>query len=86
MADHCPLCGSRVYSTSTLRWNDALAKMPGPLKAAAMRQMTAQFKPAPEGRWLYAKRDGGALVVHPNQMAQLKSDIDNEVFGEDLED
>ncbi len=85
MTAHCPLCGTRVYSLHTLRWQDALRQMPAALKQQAMR---AQSDRAPaSGRWLYVTRAGSALVVSPDQLQALAAQVAQSVeFGEDLED
>lgn len=85
MTAHCPLCGTRVYSLHTLRWQDALRQMPAALKQQAMR---AQSDRAPaSGRWLYVTRAGGALVVSPDQLQALeRKAAEAAEFGEDLED
>ncbi len=94
MTQHCPLCGSRVQSLANLRWSQTLASMPGPMKLDAMRRMTGQSKPSPDGRWLYATKEGAAFVCSPSQMqqiigqseAEMQTDFEETTFGEDHED
>lgn len=84
MSQNCPLCGSTVPSLAGLKWREALNKMPGPVKLDAMKQMTSRTKPTADGRWLYATKDGSAIVASPGQIQSIAGN--DSVYGEQLED
>ena len=83
MSANCPLCGSKISSMNSLRWQAALAKMPGPMKMDAVKLLSQRDRPATNGRWLYATRDGSGIVASPDQVMRLHETAD---YGEDLED
>jgi len=81
MTAQCPLCGSRVYSLHTLRWQDALRQLPAALKQQAMRQQGDRSPNS--GRWLYATKQGTAICISPDQASLI---VEDAPFGEDHED